>query len=156
MEATSVVEGRNNFHRTFRADTLVMVVQCLANALGHFLEVHIYGDRGRRGPLIIPEGTKGRGWSHFSVELKKMLHNIHPINRHSMPVLPSNDNEKEKERTGKSFAKVVKGGHGQRMVALGGVDQPGTSQGLIVLGRGDFPYKGVGMLPLRGTAKSVL
>lgn len=33
----------------------------------------VYAVGGRRGIILIPEGRKGRGWSHFAAELGKVI-----------------------------------------------------------------------------------
>jgi hypothetical protein len=60
-----------DFIRSFREGSKVLIVRRGGNAVGRFLEVAVYGAGGRRGIIFIPEGRDGRGWRSFVLELDK-------------------------------------------------------------------------------------
>lgn len=102
-----------------------------ANAFRHFIKATEYGGKGHCGLLKISKGIEGRGWKYFSIELKKTLFTLLPVNRHVAFALRldiSVDERKEKGMTSRLFAKVVMGRHGKRAIVLGGSDQAMTSQ----------------------------
>jgi hypothetical protein len=61
-----------DFIRSFREGSKVLIVRLGGNAAGRFLEVAVYGVGGRRGIIFIPKGCDGRGWRSFVLDLGKI------------------------------------------------------------------------------------
>lgn len=73
MDECSLLEGRKDFFKTYHIGTMALVAHQRSNAFGCYLEIIDYGDRGRRGLIVIPEGMEGRGWKSKSREIKHAL-----------------------------------------------------------------------------------
>jgi hypothetical protein len=65
--------GFENFVKSFREGSKVIIVRRGGNCSGRFLEVAVYAVGGRRGMIVFPEGCDGRGWGQVSRELSKVL-----------------------------------------------------------------------------------
>jgi hypothetical protein len=61
-----------DFVRSFREGSKVLIVRRGGNVARRFLEVAVYTLGGRRGIIYIPEGCDGRGWSRFVLESGKI------------------------------------------------------------------------------------
>lgn len=62
VEECALSEGRKDFFKAYRIGTTILVAHRRANAIGHYLEITDYGDRGRRGLIVIPEGMEGKAF----------------------------------------------------------------------------------------------
>jgi hypothetical protein len=60
-----------DFVRSFREGSKVLIVRRGDNAAGKFIEIAVYAAGGCKGIIYIPEGQDGRGWSRLVMELEK-------------------------------------------------------------------------------------
>jgi hypothetical protein len=60
-----------DFVKSFREGSKVLIARRSGNKVGHFLEASVFRMGGRRGLILIPEGRGGWGWHKFSDELRK-------------------------------------------------------------------------------------
>lgn len=67
------------FFRKLRADSCVLIIQCSANLRGRFLQLYEFGNRNKRGILVVPEGWNGKGWEGF-------VYNIHKTEGSKAPI----------------------------------------------------------------------
>jgi hypothetical protein len=61
-----------DFVKSFREGPKVLIARIGGNKAGCFLEETIFGMGGRKGFILIPEGSGGWGWHKFSGELRKV------------------------------------------------------------------------------------
>jgi hypothetical protein len=59
------------FIKSFREWSKILIAWRDSNQAGHFLEVAVFKLRGRKGLILIPKGRGGWGWLKCSDELKK-------------------------------------------------------------------------------------
>jgi hypothetical protein len=73
MESLLWYLGENDFVRSFKEGSKVLIVRQGGNPAGRFLEVAVYAMGGRRGIIYIPEGYEGQGWRKIVLELGKVI-----------------------------------------------------------------------------------
>jgi hypothetical protein len=61
------------FINSCREEHKAFIAHRVANRAGHFLELVEYAVGGRRGLIVIPEGSEGQGWRLFSIEMRKVV-----------------------------------------------------------------------------------
>jgi hypothetical protein len=71
MEVLLGIPGDKEFVKSFREGTKVLIVHRVGNKDGRSLEAEAYGMGGRRGFLLIPEGSGEWEWHKFVGELRK-------------------------------------------------------------------------------------
>jgi len=67
------IPEEQDFIKSFREGSKVLIAQRGGNRAGHFLEATAFGLGGQKGFIFIPEGRGGRGWQKFSRELSKAV-----------------------------------------------------------------------------------
>jgi hypothetical protein len=61
------------FVKYFREDVNVLIVRGGENKSGHYLEVEVFAEGGRKGAIWLPEGREGWGWARVAGVLRKMI-----------------------------------------------------------------------------------
>jgi hypothetical protein len=108
------------FIKSFREGSKIVITRRGSNQAGRFLEVAVFGLGGRKGFILIPEGRGGWGWIKFSVEMRKAATFLSPISDSSSgsPTgLVKNEGKKEEPKLGlapywkgPSFVEVLRSG----------------------------------------------
>jgi hypothetical protein len=62
-----------DFVKSFREGPKVLIARIGGNKASRFLEATVFGMGGRKGFILIPEGSGGWGWHKFSDELRKVV-----------------------------------------------------------------------------------
>jgi hypothetical protein len=78
-----------DFVRSFREGSKVLIVRLGVNVAGRFLEVAVYALGGWRGIIYILEGYDGQGWIRFVLELGKVRDFLKIPDGHGMVHLAS-------------------------------------------------------------------
>jgi hypothetical protein len=73
LEVLLGIPEEQEFVKSFREGSKVLIARRGGNRAGRFLETTIFGLGGRKGFIIIPEGRGGWGWQKFSSELSKAV-----------------------------------------------------------------------------------
>lgn len=63
----------NDFTAKFSESSRAFLVQRCANSRGRYLVIAQYGERRRRGVVMVPEGVNGRGWASMSHVFQRVV-----------------------------------------------------------------------------------
>jgi len=72
METLLDFPGEQEFIKSYREGSKLLIARRGGNKDGRFLEAAVFGLGGQRGFVLIPEGRGGWGWRKFSGKLSKI------------------------------------------------------------------------------------
>jgi hypothetical protein len=110
------------FIKSFREGSKIVITRRGSNQAGRFLEVAVFGLGGRKWFILIPEGSGGWGWIKFSDDMRKaatFFFSAKMDSKFGSPaVLVKNEGKKEESKLGlaywkgPSFVEVLSSGTG--------------------------------------------
>jgi len=95
--------GVENFVKSFREDSKVLIVQRGGNRAGRFLEMASFAIGGRKGFIWFLEGREGQGWRRVAGELSKMVAFLESASGSMVAVEGSLEEELQNSSNGHSF-----------------------------------------------------